>query len=247
MISHSFIFLSMAALVICLIGLSKGGFGGTAGALATPLMALVLPANQVVGLVLPILMIADVFAVAWHWQRWDRKLIILLLPGAIIGVLLGTLFLANVSPIVLRRALGVVALLFSVYRLFEQSILGSIKYQPQNWHGWVAGTVAGFSSTMAHTGGPPCTIYLLMQEITPRVFIATSALFFFVLNWLKVPAYFYTGQFDFNLLGQIIWLFPLLPFSVWGGKWVAARVNKVIFDRVILFFLAVSGVLLLVD
>ena len=76
--------------------------------------------------------------------------------------------------------------------------------------------------------------------------VATAALFFFVLNWIKVPAYFYAGQFDFNLLGQIAWLLPLLPLSVWGGKWLATKINKVIFDRIILFFLALSGVLLLV-
>jgi uncharacterized protein len=246
MLNHPFIFFSMTAIVICLIGLSKGGFGGIAGSLATPLMALVMPANEVIGLLLPVLIIADIFAVTSHWQRWDRKLVLLLLPGALVGVVLGTFFITHVAPLVLRQALGVIAILFSVYRLFEQAILGLVKYRAYRWHGVAAGAVAGFSSTLAHTGGPPITIYLLMQEVTPQVFIATSALFFFALNWLKVPFYFYAGQFDFNLIGRIVWLLPLLPLSVWAGKWGATKINKIIFDRVILFFLALSGVLLLV-
>ena len=94
-------FFLITAVAICLIGLSKGGVGGTLGVLATPLMALVLPADRVIGLLLPILMIADVFAVASHWRRWDNKLVWLLMPGAILGMLLGTLFIATISPGVL--------------------------------------------------------------------------------------------------------------------------------------------------
>jgi hypothetical protein len=244
-IDQTIVFYVMLAVVICLIGLSKGGFGGTMGALATPLLALILPANQVVGLLLPILIIADVFAVASHWKKWDKKLVILLLPGAALGVLIGTMFITNVSPLVLRRALGVIALLFAGYKFFEPIILGAVHYQARNWHGVIAGTVAGFSSSLAHTGGPPITIYLLMQDISPRVFVATSALFFMALNWIKVPTYFYANLFDFKLLGQVAWLLLLLPLSVWLGKSIATKINKVIFDRIMVFFLALSGVLLL--
>jgi uncharacterized membrane protein YfcA len=245
-IDQTIVFYVMLAVVICLIGLSKGGFGGMMGALGTPLLALILPADTVIGLLLPILIIADVFAVASHWKKWNNKLVVLLLPGAILGVFIGTLFITNVSPLVLRRVLGVIALLFAGYKLFESVILGATHYQPRNWHGVTAGTIAGFSSSLAHTGGPPITIYLLMQEITPRTFVATSALFFMALNWIKVPTYFYADLFDFKLLWQVAWLLPLLPISVWVGKSISTRINKVLFDRIILAFLALSGVLLLV-
>jgi uncharacterized membrane protein YfcA len=119
------------------------------------------------------------------------------------------------------------------------------QYQSQNWHGVLAGSTAGFSSTLAHTGGPPVSIYLLMQDISPRTFVATSALFFMVLNWIKVPSYLYIGLLDFQLLKQVVWLFPLLPLSVWVGKLIADKINKVLFDRLIVIFLAVSAFLLL--
>jgi uncharacterized membrane protein YfcA len=246
MVENPIIFFTMMAVVICLIGLSKGGFGGTMGALATPFLALVLPANQVVGLLLPILIIADVFAVASHWKRWDRRLVLLLIPGAVIGVIIGTFFIASVSPTMLRKGIGVIALLFAVYKFIEPKLRASNTYQPKNWHGLTAGTVAGFSSSIAHTGGPPITIYLLMQELPPRVFVATSALFFMALNWIKVPTYYYAGLFDFNLLWYVAWLLPLLPISVWVGKSISTRINRTLFDRIIVVFLALSGILLII-
>jgi uncharacterized membrane protein YfcA len=235
----------MTAIVIVLIGLAKGGLGGTLGVLATPLMSLVMPADQVIGLLLPILMTADVFAVASHWQRWDRKQLLLLMPGSVIGMLLGTVFIAVISPETLRRGIGVIVLIFVLYRLFERQILSFMQYTPRNWHGFVAGGVAGFSSTLAHTGGPPVAIYLLMQNIQPRAFVATSALFFAIVNWIKVPSYLYIGLFDWALLGQVLWLLPLLPVSVWIGKWISTRINKTTFDWIIVIILALTAIFLL--
>jgi uncharacterized membrane protein YfcA len=235
----------MTAVVALIIGLSKGGLGGTLGALATPLMALVMPAGQVIGLVLPILMLADVFAVALHWRHWNGRLVWLLIPGSILGVTIGTFFITNAPTRTLQIALGVIILLFAIYRILEQRILGSLKYRAQNWHGLLAGTITGFSSALAHTGGPPVGIYLLMQEVTPRVFIATSAVFFLILNWIKVPYYFYADLFDFQLLWQVAWLLPLVPIGVWLGKWGAGKVNKVTFERIIIGLLVVTAGMLI--
>ena len=133
-------FFVMAAIVIILIGLSKGGLGGTLAALATPLMAVVMPAHKVIGLLLPILIIADVFALAAHWMRWDKKLVALLLPGAILGVAIGTFFLTSISPEALRRVIGIIILFFVVYKMFETRIQNSVHYSARNWHGVVVGS-----------------------------------------------------------------------------------------------------------
>jgi uncharacterized membrane protein YfcA len=107
--------------------------------------------------------------------------------------------------------------------------------------------VAGFSSTLAHTGGPPVSIYLLMQNIAPRTFIGTSALFFGILNWIKVPYYFYARLFDTEQLLRVLWLLPLLPLGVWLGKWGADKVSKPVFEKIIVFLLAVTALLLIFD
>jgi len=168
-------FYAMAALVALIIGFSKGGLGGTLGALATPLMALVMPADQVIGLILPVLMV----------------------------------------------------------------------YEAKNWHGVFAGTVAGFSSALAHTGGPPISIYLLMRRVPTHIFNATSALFFAILNWVKVPYYVYAQLFDLQQMRSLIWLLPLLPLGVWGGKWAADKISQEVFEQVIVALLAMTALLLI--
>lgn len=235
----------MFALVALLIGLSKGGLGGTLGGLATPLMALVMPPEQVIGLILPVLMVADVFAVSSHWRRWNWRLTLLLLPGAVAGVTVGTVFITNAPTRTLRLTLGIIVLLFALYKSVEARLFRRLNYQGRGWHGVFAGTVAGFSSALAHTGGPPVSIYLLLQDLQPRTFIATSALFFGILNWIKVPYYFYADLFDFEMLRRVLLLLPLLPLGVWLGKSLAVRFSKPIFERVIVVLLAATGVLLI--
>ena len=239
------LFYLMTALVALIIGLSKGGLGGMPGALATPLMALVMPADQAIGLLLPILMLADVFAVALHWRRWNGRLVWLLIPGAVVGVTIGTYFITNAPTRTLQIALGVIVLLFAVYKIFEKRILGLFHYQPRDWHGMVAGTITGFSSALAHTGGPPVSVYLLMQDILPGVFNATAAIFFLILNWIKVPYYWYAGLFNFQLLWQVAWILPLVPVGVWLGKQFSNKVNKETFDQVMVALLVIASILLI--
>ncbi|HNB52966.1 MAG TPA: sulfite exporter TauE/SafE family protein [Anaerolineales bacterium] len=240
-------FFLMAVLVALLIGFSKGGLGGTAGALATPLMALVMPVDQVIGLMLPLLMATDIFAVASHWKRWDGKIIWLMLPGAVVGVTIGTFFITNAPTALLKTTLGVIVLLFAVYKLLETRLFRNVAYEPRDWHGIFAGTVAGFASALAHTGGPPVSMYLLLRRVPTRTFNATSALFFAIINWVKVPYYFYAGLFDFEQMKTLIWLLPLLPLGVWGGKWLAERISREMFERVVVVLLVVTAVFLILE
>ena len=108
----------------------------------------------------------------------------------------------------------------------------------------VAGTFTGFFS-MVNTGAPPMGIFLLMQRLAPRVFIATSALFFFLLNWIKVPSYLYAGLFDFQLILRASWAILLIPVGAWVGRRVVDRLRPETFEKVILFFLSVTGTILI--
>lgn len=238
-------FYLMVALVAFLVGLSKSGFGGLPGSLATPLMALVMPADEAIGLLLPVLMLGDIFAVLFHWRRWKGSLILLLLPGAVAGVTIGTYFITRAPSEVLRTVLGIIILLFTIYKLFEGRLLTHLTYMPRNWHGLLAGTVTGFSSALAHTGAPPASIYLLMQKVTPIVFVATSALFFFILNWIKVPYYYYAGLFDFSQLRGIGWLMPMVPLGALLGRWMSDRFDQRTFEQIMLLMLAVISLLLI--
>jgi uncharacterized membrane protein YfcA len=237
----------MVGVVAFMISLSKGGLGGMLGVLATPMMALVMPANQVLGLLLPIMLLADLFALAFNWRKWNARLVWLLIPGAVIGVTIGTVFIANVSTHVLKIGLAVISLSFVVYKIFEKRILRSLNYQERTWHGWLAGTTAGFASSLAHSGGPPIIIYFMLLDVSTEIFVATSVLFFAILNWVKVPYYLYVHLFDLHKLWQIAWVIPLVPLGAWFGRWMATKISKQVFDGIMVGLLALAGLLLLID
>ncbi len=239
------IYYSVIGLSAFLIGLSKGGLGGMLGALITPLLSLVMPIEQAIGMALPILIVGDLFALAAHWGNWDRRLIWLLLPGAVVGITLGTFVLTNISPTALEQFLAVIIFIFVFYKLFERQIISRLHYQAHRWHGWVAGGTAGFTSTLAHAGGPPVIIYLLLQDVAPAVFVATSVLFFAVTNWIKVPYYYRAGLFDLQALLHILWLAPLVPLGVWIGRRFAQKSNRLVFERLILVLLGMTGIFLM--
>lgn len=245
MAANLIVYYAVIGLAAFLTGLSKGGLGGTLGALITPIVALVMPIDQAIGLLLPIFIVGDAFALAAHWRRWNARLIWLLLPGGLVGITLGTFVLTSISPAGLKRALAVIIFIFICYRLMQPRILKRLHYRSEKWHGWLAGGVAGFASTLAHAGGPPVVIYLMMQNLTPAIFAATSVLFFAVTNWIKVPYYYQAGLLDLGRLLPIIWLAPLVPLGVWMGRRWADRVNAIVFDRIIVVFLAITGIFLL--
>ena len=169
----------------------------------------------------------------------------LLLPGAIAGIITGTIFITNVPPGSLRLSLGVIVLIIAIYKLFENNLFRAIRFEPRNWHGLLAGTVAGFSSTLAHAGGPPVSVYLLLQDLKPRTFIASSALFFGIINWIKVPFYLYAGLFDLDLMRHVVSLLWLLPVGVFLGKWASNKISKQLFDKIASVMLMVTALFLI--
>ena len=245
MSDYSFLTYLVVALGMFMVGMAKGGGWASLAALAVPFVGLVLPIDDVIGMMLPVLMLADILAIGVHWKKWNKRLIILLIPTAIVGVTIGTLFLTNAPVRLIRIVIGVVVLLFAFYKLFEKSIFKKLTYTPRNWHGLLAGLVGGFTSSVAHTGGPPIAIYLLLQNLQPRVFAATLAFFFFILNYIKVPFYYFGDVFNFDLLRQFLWLLPAVPLGIWTGKWLVVRVSKEQFDRIILFLLIITSFLLI--
>ena len=132
------------------------------GAVTTAMIALVLPPEKVIGLVLPLLMVGDIFAVAAHLRQWDRGLILQLVPSTILGVTLATYLLYRVSGEGLRLALGLIVLVFVAYKLLEGTLLRAFRHQPRRYHGWLAGITSGITSTLAHGGGPPISIFLII-------------------------------------------------------------------------------------
>jgi len=233
------------ALLGFLIGVTKGGFNGL-GSLLTPLLSLVLPVSSAVGVLLPMLIVGDAFALYTYWGKWDSKLVWRMLPAGLVGALAGTYLLTALSPNALRIALAIFVFVIIGYRFVSERIQ-AWRYRPRVWHGPVVGALAGTASGMFNNGGPAFNSYLLLHKLPPGTFIATTALFFALLNWLKVPGFLYTGVLDRSLLLSVWWVFLFIPLGILAARWLITRIRPVLFERVIIGLLVCSGVLLIVQ
>lgn len=105
----------------------------------------------------------------------------------------------------------------------------------------MAGVAAGFTSQIAHAGGPPFQIYVLPKNLPRDVFIGTSAIFFAIVNWMKVPAYWALGQFTREAMATAAVLLPLAIASTYAGVWLVRRVPAASFYRIIYLLLIAVG------
>lgn len=226
-----------------MIGLAKGGLGGL-GALLTPILALVLPVASAVGVLLPMLMVGDIFAVYMYWKEWDFVLVKRMLPAGIMGALAGTALLSWLPPDGLRIILGIFVLVLVAYK-FVSDRIQAIRYQPQPWHAPAAGLLAGLASGMFNNGGPAFSSYLLLQKLKARPFIATSAIYFALLNIIKVPGFVYTGVLNLQLLFSLWWVFLFIPVGIWVARVTLTRLSSSAFEWIIMVPLIFSSLWLL--
>jgi uncharacterized membrane protein YfcA len=134
-------------------------------------------------------------------------------------------------------------LLLVVYKLASDRI-ASLAYRPRRWHGPAVGALAGVASGMFNNGGPPFNSYLLLQKLPPRIFIATTALFFALLNLIKVPGFWYTGVLNVQLLLSLWWVFLFIPLGIWTARWLVTHVNQQTFEWIIIVLLIISSIIL---
>ncbi|MCI3133002.1 sulfite exporter TauE/SafE family protein [Phenylobacterium aquaticum] len=237
------LFYALAVPAVIILGLAKGGFAGI-GVIAVPLMALAVSPVTAASITLPILIVQDVVSV-WAFRRtWDRKILILMLPSAAVGIFAGYALAAFVKPGAVELAIGAISVVFAVQRLWVErggAQLPEPRPEGLPWRGVLAGAAAGFTSQISHAGGPPFQMYVLPKRLPRDVFIGTSALFFAAVNWMKVPAYLALGQFTRASLSTSAVLLPVAIGSTWAGVWLVRRVPAERFYQVIYVLLILVG------
>ncbi len=240
----------LLAFVILLVGISKAGFAGGLGVLATPLLLLQFPPREALALLLPLLMITDVFTIKRYWQQWRWDLLKPLWPGALFGVLLGALLLGHMNNDALRFGIGLMASLFAARSLSQ--LLSANQQLTQtsivpNWISHALATLAGVSSTLLHAGGPPITMYLTLKRIPSSTFIASSALFFTLLNWSKVPVFVQSDLLSIETIITALLLSPLCWLGTWCGVYIRGFMQERFFQYAVQLLLLVTGVKLIVQ
>lgn len=233
-----------AVVAVTFIGIAKTGFSGGVGVISTPLMALTIPVADAAALLLPLLIICDVFAVKHYWNRFNRRNVKLLLPGAVLGIAVGSFFFGYFrnNQRILQVMIGLLALLFVLFQAFRAAILGALeKRQPPAAEGILMGAISGFTSTLAHAGGPPVAIYLLPQKLPRDLFMGTTVIFFAVVNLIKLIPYTSLGLLRAGNLTTIILLAPLTYVGVKLGIYLNKRSTDLWFNRVVYTILLLTG------
>lgn len=238
-------FYAVAVPSVLLMGLSKSGFGGGLGALAVPLMALTVPVPQAAAIMLPLLAVMDAFGLAALWREADRVLLKLLLPAGLVGTVVGTASFGLLAPAAVAGVVGALTLLFLAQRIFFPPRPDAPP--PPRWAGALLGVAGGFTSFVAHAGGPPVMAYVLPLKLVPIRFTATMAVFFAAVNASKWLPYAWLGLIDGRNLATAALLMPLAPLGVWLGVRWARRMDPVLFYRLVHLGMLLTGAKLLWD
>ena len=222
---------------VYLTGVSKGGFAGGFGTLSVPLMALVISPTHAAGLLLPLLLVMDIFAVKAWWGKHDMAELKRFLPGLFVGVAVGTLLFGSLSDQGVRLVLGVLSIVFALYMLLKPVAQKPISTR---W-AWPAASLCGFTSFIAHAGAPPLNLYLLPRKLPKETFIATCAVAFAMVNVIKLAPYMWLGEINFTSAGASLLLVPIAWIGVRNGLWLQRRVNEVLFYRLVIFAMFLVG------
>lgn len=238
-------FYVVAVPAVLLLGVSKSGFGAGFGALAVPLMALAVTVPEAAALLMPVLLTMDLLGIAAYRKTVDRALLRFLLPYGLLGIVFGAMLFRWLEPQVVAGVVGAVTLLFLARRWFGSTRSGH--RPPPRWLGAVLTTLSGFTSFIAHAGGPPIQAYVMGLRLSPLVFTSTMAFFFFFINLAKWVPYGWLGLLDLRHLATSLVLLPLAPLGVWMGVRIAHRIEPQRFYRLIDLGMLLTGCKLLWD
>jgi len=241
-------FFLLAIPVVVLTGISKGGFAGGLGTLAVPLLTLMVDPRMAAAIMLPILCTMDIFTV-WQYRRnWDARALKILIPGALVGIIIGTLTFSIMNADMIRIIVGVMALYFVGNYWFVQRRRGPVTGQSHNvLKGRLLGAISGFTSFIAHAGGPPVSQYLFPLKLDKTVMVATSVMFFITVNYVKLVPYAWLGQLSAENLKMSLYLIPFAPIGVWLGIWLHNRVSNIFFYMICYGLLFLVGIKLLAE
>jgi len=209
-----------------LIGMAKGGIQGT-GLMMVPIMAFVFGGRPSTGLVLPMLIIADIFAVRYYNRHAQWGHIVRLMPWAVGGILVGVFVGARVSEAAFRTIMAVIIFMGITVMIWRD--LRKLESLPdRRWTAPLTGSAGGFATMMGNAAGPIMSLYLLAMRLPKLNFIGTAAWFFFLVNVFKVPFHvLFWKTISLQTLALNLAMAPALI----GGVYLGIKIVKVIPEK----------------
>ena len=221
--------------------------------LVTPLCVVAF-GPKAIGILLPLLCVGDAFSMYFYWKKWEVKNFWFLLPGVLVGILLGVQLFGRFSASHLNFLIGCLALFFVGFQVCRKYIVQHARvFTPSYSSGVPYGFFAGLTSTFAHGAGPVVTMYLLPQKMNKEVYMATTIFIFTFINIFKLP-FFCIDQSLINLqfiapkaiitaetLRIGLYCLPLVPLGVWVGVWLNRKFSEAHFFKIIYVLVTLAG------
>lgn len=232
----------LAYVTSVMVGISKTGLPAL-GILLAPLFAEVMPARASTGALLPLLIVADAFAVFFWRRHGSWKHLVRLLPWAVVGIVAGYFAMGRINDLQMRYVMGAIVIVMLAVNVYREYVMGKDAPIPTSW--WfaaIAGFLAGVTTMVANAAGPVTMIYLLSMRLPKKEFIGTSAWYFFILNWLKVPFSINLGLITAPSLGFDAVLAPAVVAGAIGGLFLAKGVPEKAFMIAVQALTLVSAV-----
>lgn len=242
---------AIAGLGIFLVGLSKAGFGGGLGILTTPLAVIAFSRIGkepvfAIGVVLPLLCAADMFSIYYYRGKARTENLKYLRPGVVVGTIIGLLLIDKFSPRQMNVAIGVICIGFVLFQLAKEKIFAAEgTFAPNHRIGVPCGVAAGITSTFANGAGPLVAMFLIPQRLPKEVYVATTALVFAWINWIKVGFFVPAGIINWETLRASAMLLVFVPLGVWTGLWLNRMIPERLFVKFVYAFTFITGLQLL--
>jgi uncharacterized membrane protein YfcA len=221
---HDPYFYLLAVPTILIIGISKSGFGGAFGGLGVPLLSIVIAPNEAAAILLPILCVMDVVGLRYFSRTLDWANLRILLPGALVGIAVGTLCFGVLNQGWLLLLVGAIGVAFPLLN-WTGVARRERPTPPSRSQGLFWSALSGFSSFICHYGAPPLLVYLMPQKLDKRVFVGTTVVFFLVVNYIKLIPYYFLGQLRVGNLATSLVLLPMAPAGIYLGIWLQKRIK----------------------
>jgi hypothetical protein len=253
--ANAAVFLLLGSASSMFMSIAKAGFGGSIGILSFPLMVYACGGNAILaaGIMLPLLIVCDYVAIVPWRGKWNLRAVALLLPGAAVGVAMGWAALWAFKQLggagsgeatanaCLTLSVGIIALLFVVLQTLAVIRSRPLAFRPVFWQGTCIGTAAGLTSTLAHAAGPIVSMYMLPQGMQKGQFVASTVLYYWIGNQLKVVPYVALGMLSAGTLGPSLALLPAVVAGTFAGLILHRHVAQRSFTGIVYVLLALAG------
>lgn len=203
-------------------------------------MASVFGGRTSVGIVLPMLIVADIFAVKYYNRHASWKHVIRLVPWAFVGIIAGWFFGNKVNDLQFKQAIAILVILGILLMLWQERKKNKLTVPDAWWFAAVLGIAGGFTSMVGNAAGPIFTLYLLSMLLPKNIFIGTGAWFYFILNIMKLPFHIFSWK---TVNPESLILDLLIIPAIFLGAILGVRIVRLIPEKAYRIFIIFSTLL----